>query len=84
MLCCIHVTFCIKSIYISISTPSAPSFQMPSSSIESDFDDRFLRCFGLGESDSSVKNLTNSQSELQEREDKLRIQAEESPWLTPL
>ena len=54
-------------------------FQMSSasSSIESDFDDRFLRCFGLGESEGLNKGQANSQSD---REDKLRIQAEESPW----
>ncbi len=49
-----------------------------SSSIESDFDDRFLRCFGLGESESSSKEQGNPHSD---REEKLRIQSQDSPWL---
>ena len=49
-----------------------------SSSIESDFDDRILQCFGLGESEGSSKEQGNLQSD---RKEKLRIQSEESPWL---
>ena len=48
-----------------------------SSSVESDFDDRFLQCFGLGESENPPKGKPSLHSE---REEKLRIQAEESPW----
>ena len=54
--------------------------QLPSSPSENDFDDRFLQCFGLGDPESSSHNPSSSQLEVQERKDKLRLQAERSPW----
>lgn len=46
-------------------------------SSESDFDDRYLQCFGLGDSDPNSKPQPNPQSE---REQKLKAQENESPW----
>ena len=43
---------------------------------ESDFEDRFLQCFGLGDPELGQ----SSQSGEGEREEQLRVQSENSPW----
>ena len=57
--------------------------QLGEGSGDQDFEDRFLSCFGLGETESNVKRpvtRTPSQPDGQEREQLLKQQAKNSPW----
>ena len=47
---------------------------------EQDFEDRFLQCFGLGDPDVKPAPRNATQSDAQERHEKLKKQTKESPW----
>ncbi|XP_019853875.1 PREDICTED: 3-phosphoinositide-dependent protein kinase 1-like [Amphimedon queenslandica] len=56
-------------------------YNMPSSTSEQDFEDRFLQCFGLGDpSKTESKARSGTEQDILDREEKLKQQASTSTW----